>query len=166
MVLSHSIVHELYHFQNVLLPTINSVYIRMFVFVCFHRRQIANSFEALRGSSECTLLKSADRFYAFYATFISCARAEHARVQFVPEGKTRAQFITGLCHRQPSNCCIALYLQIAFILFYFIVSRFIFGYKIYFNLINSSVNEQCLFSLYLSRIVNKSITNNETREDI
>ena len=68
--------------------TINSVYIRMFVFVCFHRRQIANSFEALRGSSECTLLKSANRFYAFYATFISCARAEHARVQFVPEGKT------------------------------------------------------------------------------
>ena len=67
---------------------------------------VVNSFESLR--SPLNVPCWSPLTYSTH-TLISCTRAEHVRVRFVslvPRvawRKNRAHFITGLCHRQPSN---------------------------------------------------------------
>ena len=84
--------------------TVNSVYIRMFVFVCFHRRYIANSFESLRAPRN--VLCGSPLICSTHSThtLISCARAEHARVRFVP-GKTEPNLLLGCATGSPVIIC-------------------------------------------------------------
>ena len=89
-----------YSFHLLLWVTINSVYIGIFGILMLPLNIDCLYLRVASSSLECTLLKSDDVFYAY--TFILRTRLTRQSA-ICARRKNRAQFITGLRHRQSSN---------------------------------------------------------------